>query len=52
MGGFTDSAAARGFWRSVGAAIAALARRTGCSIEQSPLPEIREVGREWRAAGA
>ncbi|MEX0992695.1 MAG: hypothetical protein WDZ37_01740 [Solirubrobacterales bacterium] len=40
----------RRFWGSVAAAIAALARRTGCSIEQSPLPEIREVGRDWHEA--
>jgi hypothetical protein len=39
-----------GFWQTVGAGIAALARRTGCSLQHHPLPEIREVGyelREW-----
>jgi hypothetical protein len=39
----------RSFWASVAAAIAALVRRSGCSIDHSPLPEIREVGREWRS---
>ena len=39
--------------RRVGAAIAALARSAGCSVDESPLPEVREVAaelREWRQA--
>jgi hypothetical protein len=36
------------FWQAVGAALAALARRTGCSLYDSPLPEIREAARDWR----
>jgi hypothetical protein len=34
------------FWGRVGAALAALARMAGCSVEQSVLPELREVARE------
>jgi len=47
----TDARAQAGFWTRVGAALAALARMTGCSVEQSPLPELREVAhdlRDWR----
>jgi hypothetical protein len=36
------------FWQAVGAALAALARRTGCSLHDSPLPELREAARDWR----
>jgi hypothetical protein len=39
--------------KRVGAGIAALARSAGCSVDQSPLPEVREVAaelREWRQA--
>jgi hypothetical protein len=39
---------AYGFWARVGAALAALARLSGCSVEQSPLPELREVARDLR----
>lgn len=35
-------------WRRVRGALAALAVRTGCSLEESPMPEIREVARELR----
>jgi hypothetical protein len=37
-----------GFWGRVGDAIAALARMSGCSVEHSPLPELREVARDLR----
>jgi hypothetical protein len=37
-----------GFWARVGGALAALARLSGCSVEQSPLPELREVARDLR----
>jgi hypothetical protein len=32
---------------SLAGALKALARRTG-SLHQHPMPELREVGREWR----
>jgi hypothetical protein len=35
-----------GFWQRVGAALAALARRSGCSLYDSPLPEIREAAQD------
>jgi hypothetical protein len=35
-----------GFWHAVVAAFGALARRTGCSLNESPLPEIREAARD------
>jgi hypothetical protein len=37
-----------GFLGRIAAAIAALARHTGCTLRHSPLPEVREVGDEWR----
>jgi hypothetical protein len=37
-----------GFWQAVSAALAALARKSGCSLLDSPLPEIREAARDWR----
>jgi hypothetical protein len=30
------------------AALARAARRAGGSLHQHPMPELREVGREWR----
>ena len=42
-----------GFWETLGAALAVLARRSGCSLSESPLPEIREAVRdfaEWAQA--
>ena len=39
-----------GFFARVGAALAALTRYSGCTLEHHPLPEIREVGDEWRAS--
>jgi hypothetical protein len=38
------------FWQVLGAALAALARKSGCSLHHSPLPEIREAARDWRQA--
>ena len=32
------------------AALAALTRCAGCTLQHHPLPEIREVGHEWRAS--
>jgi hypothetical protein len=34
--------------RAVGTAASALARRTRNSLLHHPMPELREVGREWR----
>lgn len=39
-----------GFLGRIGAALAALTRYAGCSLQHNPLPEIREVGDEWRAS--
>ena len=38
----------RGFLGRIAAALAALTRYAGCSLRHNPLPEIREVGHEWR----
>ena len=35
-------------WRRVRGALAALAVRTGCSLDESPMPEIREAARDLR----
>jgi hypothetical protein len=35
------------FWSSLSAALAVLARQSGYSIRESPLPELREAAREW-----
>jgi hypothetical protein len=40
-----------GFWARVATALAALARMAGCSVEQSMLPELREVARDLRDRG-
>ncbi len=40
----------RGFLGRIGAALAAFTRYTGCTLRHNPLPEIREVGAEWRAS--
>jgi hypothetical protein len=37
-----------GFFARVGAALAILARYAGCTLVHHPLPEVREVGDEWR----
>jgi hypothetical protein len=34
--------------RRVAAALGVLSPRTWCSLTGSPLPELREVGKEWR----
>jgi hypothetical protein len=47
-----DVGQARRFWHSVAAAIAALARQAGCSIDQCPLPEIREAGQELKSGSS
>ena len=39
-----------GFFGRIAAALAALTRYSGCTLEHHPLPEIREVGDEWRAS--
>jgi hypothetical protein len=45
----TPTAAAPGFFARLYAALAALARHGGgCTLVDSPLPEVREVGDEWR----
>jgi hypothetical protein len=35
-----------GFWQVVGSALATLARRTGCSASECPLPEVRAAARD------
>jgi hypothetical protein len=37
-----------GFLDRLAAAFAVLARYAGCSFVHHPLPEVREVGNEWR----
>jgi hypothetical protein len=44
----TNVSTRRKFSSSVIGALKTLARRTGCSLHQHPMPELREVGREWR----
>jgi hypothetical protein len=40
---------APGFFARIGAALAAIARLAGgCTLADHPLPEVREVGDEWR----
>jgi hypothetical protein len=36
--------------RRIAAAFAVLSLRPLCSLVDSPLPELREVGNEWRSA--
>jgi hypothetical protein len=38
------------FWQVVGTALAALARKGGGSLSDSPLPELRHTAREWQRA--
>jgi hypothetical protein len=43
------SPTANSFFARVGAALAAMARYAGgCTLVNHPLPEVREVGDEWR----
>jgi len=37
-----------GFLGRIAAALTALTRYAGCTLQHNPLPEIREVGHEWR----
>jgi len=39
-----------GFLGRIAAALTALTRYAGCTLQHHPLPEIREVGHEWRAS--
>jgi hypothetical protein len=39
-----------GFLGRIAAALSALTRYAGCTLQHNPLPEIREVGHEWRAS--
>jgi hypothetical protein len=43
----TDKSKQKKLSSSLAGALKALARRTG-SLHQHPMPELREVGREWR----
>jgi hypothetical protein len=38
------------FWQRVAGALAALAKKSGCSLHHSPLPELREAVRDWQLA--
>jgi hypothetical protein len=40
--------ARRGVWTLVLAALATFARRSGGSLNRHPMPELREIGHEWR----
>lgn len=42
----SEAREATAFWETVTTALATLARRTGCSLKDSPLPEIREVAED------
>ena len=37
---------------TIAAAVVGLARRTGFSLHHHPMPELREVSREWRRSRA
>ena len=39
-----------GFLGRIAAALSALTRYAGCTLQHNPLPEIREVGHEWHAS--
>ncbi len=39
-----------GFLDRIAAAFGVLARYAGCSFVHHPLPEVREVGNEWRVS--
>jgi hypothetical protein len=39
-----------GFLSRIAAAFTAVTRYAGCTLQHHPLPEIREVGDEWRAS--
>jgi hypothetical protein len=38
------------FWHRVAGALSALAKKSGCSLHHSPLPELREAVRDWQLA--
>jgi hypothetical protein len=44
-----DSPTPGGLFSRIAAAFAAVARYAGGSLVNHPLPEVREVGHEWRA---
>jgi hypothetical protein len=46
---------ASGPWGKIASGFTALLRHSGCSVDQSPLPELREVARdirEWHQAAS
>jgi hypothetical protein len=50
ISGFVDPSSPRpkpSMWRRFAAALGILSPRAWCSLVDSPLPELREVGQEW-----
>jgi hypothetical protein len=50
MHGSQTEARSAGFWQTVTSVLAALARKGGGSLSDSPLPELRYAAREWERA--
>ena len=50
ISGFVDPSPRHrpGLLRRIAAAFTVLSPRHWCSLSDSPLPELREVGQEWR----
>ena len=42
----------RSFLGALATGLRALATKTGCTLSRHPMPELREVGHEWRKAAA
>ena len=40
----------RRFLARIAAALTAITRYAGCTLQHHPLPEVREVGHEWRTS--
>jgi hypothetical protein len=40
----------RSFLGALATGLRALATKTGCTLSRHPMPELREVGHEWRKA--
>jgi hypothetical protein len=51
VNGFTPELESKtGFLQHIAAALAVLAKKSGCSLHYSPLPELREAVRDWQLA--